>query len=301
VARERPSAQTENREEKSDTDPDFWCVGRAGRGSQHAPSPPAILTPMRRWSVLPLLLLLLAGCAGVPDRSPLAEWRGSPNHNPRAPRLIVIHHTQTPSVDEAMRILRRHDGEGRVSAHYLVAADGRTWQLVRESERAWHAGRSRWAGFDDVNSVSIGIELDNDGASPFPDAQVEALLRLLEDIVYRNRIDRSQVVGHGDVALGRKTDPSARFPWATLAAHGFGIWPRADRGSALPGFDALVALRLIGYDTSEPVLALKAFQRRFRGIENGGALDDEDRAILYDLQLQLTQPVPRVVIRAPMD
>lgn len=251
--------------------------------------------------LIPLLVALLAGCTTVPDRSPLAEWRGSKNHGPRTPRLVVLHHTQTADVDKALRILRRHEGEGRVSAHYLIAEDGRTWQLVREGDRAWHAGRGRWGGTDDVNSVSIGIELNNDGVSPFPPAQIEALLRLLEDIAWRNKLDRSQVVGHGDVALGRKTDPSALFPWATLAQHGFGLWPRAEPEPAPAGFDPLVALRLIGYDTSEPVLAIKAFKRRFRAIENGGVLDDVDRALLYDLQRQLTLPVARVPIRAPMD
>ena len=257
---------------------------------------------MRPLPIRPLLLVaLLAGCTSVPDRSPLADWTPSANHNPRTPRLIVIHHTETADAAKAMGILRRRSGENRVSAHYLIATDGQAWQLVRESDRAWHAGRGRWAGFDDVNSVSIGIELVNDGASPFPEAQIEALLRLLEDIAYRDRIDRSQVVGHGDVALGRKTDPSARFPWQRLAERGFGLWPHAERVAAPPGFDALVALRLIGYDTSEPVLALKAFKRRFRGLENDGALDDEDRAILYDLQQQLTLPATRAAIRAPVD
>lgn len=246
-------------------------------------------------------LLLLAGCTTVPDRSPLAEWKESRNFSPRVPRLVVIHHTQTAELDKAMEILRRDTGTARVSAHYLIADDGRTWQLVRENDRAWHAGRGRWGAIDDVNSVSIGIELDNDGVSPFAPAQIEALLRLLEDIAFRNKLDRSQVVGHGDVALGRKTDPSAYFPWATLAGQGFGIWPHAEVEPAPAGFEPLLALKLIGYDTTEPVLAIKAFQRRFRGIENGGALDEIDRAILFDLQQQLTRPASRAVINAPRD
>lgn len=246
-------------------------------------------------------LLLLAGCATAPDRSRLAEWKGSRNFSPRVPRLVVIHHTQTADIDKAMTILRRDTGTARVSAHYLIAEDGRTWQLVRENDRAWHAGRGRWGAIDDVNSVSIGIELNNDGVSPFPPAQIEALLRLLEDVAWRNKLDRSQIVGHGDVALGRKTDPSAHFPWVVLAQHGFGLWPRAEVEPAPAGFEPLLALRLIGYDTTEPVLAIKAYQRRFRGIENGGVLDELDRAILFDLQQQLTRPVPRAVIQAPRD
>jgi N-acetylmuramoyl-L-alanine amidase len=252
--------------------------------------------------LLPLLLVaLITGCTVVPERNPIAEWAGSDNHDLRLPRLIVIHHTQTPDVAKAMRILRNNAGESRVSAHYLIAADGRIWQLVADDQRAWHAGRGRWAGLDDLNSFSLGIELDNDGVSPFPAVQIDALLRLLEDIVYRDHIDRSQVVGHGDIALGRKTDPSARFPWSRLAEAGFGVWPHAVREPAPIGFDALTALRVVGYDTSEPVLALKAFKRRFRGLENDGVLDDEDRAILFDLQQQLTMPATRATIAAPMD
>jgi len=257
---------------------------------------------MRRPFSALLCAALLAGCAGVPsDRSPLAEWTPSRNHNARVPRLVVLHHTQTPSLDKAMAILRRHSGEGRVSAHYLVAADGRIHQLVGEDARAWHAGRSRWGGIDDVNSLSIGIELDNDGVAPFPEAQVVALLRLLEDITYRHKLDRRLVVGHGDVALGRKTDPSARFPWATLAGAGFGIWPRAELAPAPAGFDAVGALRIVGYEVSEPALAIKAFRRRFRGLEDGVVLDELDRAILFDLQQQLTTPPARVPLDAPRD
>jgi len=256
---------------------------------------------MRTHFLIAALVLLLTGCATAPDRSPLAEWQGSSNFSPRVPRLIVLHHTQTADAARAMEILRRPTGTARVSAHYLIGADGHTWQLVRENDRAWHAGRGRWGATDDVNSVAIGIELVNDAVSPFPEAQIEALLRLLEDICYRNKLDRSQVVGHGDVALGRKTDPSAWFPWATLAEHGFGLWPHADLEPAPIGFDALLALKVIGYDTNEPKLALKAFQRHYRGIENGGALDDEDRAILYDLQQQLTLPVARAVVNSPSD
>jgi N-acetylmuramoyl-L-alanine amidase len=190
------------------------------------------------------------------------------------------------SVEAALRVLRDRHAAAPVSAHYLVAEDGRIFQLVDDGARAWHAGASRWGGRADLNSASIGIELDNDGLEPFPDAQVEALLALLADLSQRHRIARDQVVAHSDVAPTRKVDPSARFPWERLAAAGFGLWPRAERGPAPPDFDPWLALRLIGYDLRDPAAASRAWHRRFRGTD-ADSFDAEDRSILYDLQQQL--------------
>lgn len=234
-----------------------------------------------------LAALLLGGCA-TPGRSDLATWTPSANHDPRRAQLIVLHQTEMQSVESALRVLRDRHAAARVSAHYLVAEDGRIFQLVDDGARAWHAGASRWGGRADVNSASIGIELDNDGVEPFPDVQVEALLALLADLSQRHRIARDQVVAHSDVAPTRKVDPSARFPWARLAAAGFGLWPRAERGPAPSDFDPWLALRLIGYDLRDPAAASRAWHRRFRGTE-AESFDAEDRSILYDLQQQLLE------------
>jgi N-acetylmuramoyl-L-alanine amidase len=244
-------------------------------------------------------LLALSGCAGSPSRSPLAQWSPSPNHSARHAQLIVLHHTQMASFDEALHTLKTANDHGQVSAHYLIGEDGRIVQLVDERERAWHAGVGRWGTLTDLNDASIGIELDNDGLEPFSDAQISALLRLLEDLCARLNIPRDAVIAHADLAPARKADPSAQFPWARLAAAGFGLWPRADAPPAPAGFDPVLALGLIGYDTGDLVAAHAAFQRRFRGIESpvGGVVgpdgsaapvfDDEDRRLLFDLQQQI--------------
>lgn len=255
----------------------------------------------------PLLAMLLASCASAPARNPLAEWRASPNHDARRARVIVLHHTEMESAQAALHTLQTRNSGGPVSAHYLVGADGRLYQLVPESERAWHAGASRWNGIGDLNSDSIGIEIDNDGASPFPDAQVDSVIALLEDITTRLRIPRHQILAHADIAPTRKRDPSARFPWQRLAEAGFGLWPRAPLAPAPEGFDPWLALRLIGYDLSAPEAARCAFHRRYRGrecrVEGNllvGAEADPgwlpgDLEILHDLQRQLLampQPAP---------
>lgn len=235
---------------------------------------------------------LLSACASAPQRSPLAEWSPSPNHDARQAQLIVLHHTQMASFDEALRTLKSSNDQGRVSAHYLIAEDGRIVQLVDERARAWHAGAGRWAGVTDLNDASIGIELDNDGSEPFAEAQIDALVRLLDDLCTRLAIPRTAVIAHADLAPTRKADPSAHFPWVRLAASGFGEWPRADAPPAPAGFDPVLALALLGYDTADLPAALAAFRRRFRGVDTApvpapaATFDDEDRRLLFDLQQQ---------------
>ena len=244
------------------------------------------------------MVAVLAGCAASPQRSPLAAWSPSKNHDARQATIIVLHHTQMASFDEALATLKSANDQGRVSAHYLVAEDGRIVQLVDERARAWHAGVGRWGALTDLNDASIGIELDNDGTEPFAEAQVAALIRLLDDLCTRLAIPRTAVIAHADLAPTRKADPSAHFPWARLAAAGFGEWPRADAPPAPEGFDPVLALALLGYDTRDLPAALAAFRRRFRGMATAPtpvgsderavpvAFDDEDRRLLFDLQQQ---------------
>ncbi|MGL6291227.1 MAG: N-acetylmuramoyl-L-alanine amidase [Silanimonas sp.] len=239
---------------------------------------------------------LLAACSSVPQRSPLATWSPSPNHDARQAQVIVLHHTQMASFEEALTTLKSANDHGRVSSHYLIAEDGRIVQLVDERARAWHAGAGRWAGMADLNDASIGIELDNDGVEPFAEAQIAALLRLLDDLCARLDIPRRAVIAHADLAPTRKADPSAQFPWGRLAAAGFGEWPRTDAPPAPDGFDPVLALALLGYEISDLPAAQAAFRRRFRGMESPPpeaavadgtvTFDDEDRRLLFDLQQQ---------------
>jgi N-acetyl-anhydromuramyl-L-alanine amidase AmpD len=229
-----------------------------------------------------IMALLSTGCLHQPKHNPLAQWSPSENFDERRPRLIVLHATEMSSAEAALRVLKTENSGGRVSAHYLIAADGRIFQLVSDSKRAWHAGGGRWRGINDLNSVSLGIELDNDGSEDFAPAQITALKKLLADLCERHAIPRDAIIAHGDMAPTRKRDPSARFPWQELWQAGFGVWYAPALPEPPAGFDAVLALQAFGYDTRDLPAAVKAFTRRFRG-EERDVLDDTDRRILYDL------------------
>jgi len=234
-----------------------------------------------------LATLLLAACASADVRSPLATWVPSPNHNVRSPVIIVLHHTDQDSVQQSLQTLRTANSGGRVSSHYLVGADGHIYQLVADNRRAWHAGGGRWGTITDLNSASIGIEIDNNGSTPFAPAQIAALIRLLGDLCTRLDIPRSQVIAHADLAPSRKQDPSRYFPWQQLADAGFGLWPRASDGPAPEGFDPWLGLQAFGYALDDRAAAVGAFHRRFRGRDDlPPTLDAEDARILYSLLLQ---------------
>jgi N-acetylmuramoyl-L-alanine amidase len=239
-----------------------------------------------RWIVALVALASLAACAPLPVHNPLATWVPSRNHDARRPMLIVLHFTDQASVQQSLDTLRTRNSGGPVSAHYLVGKDGRIYQLVADSERAWHAGPGRWGTITDVNSASIGIELDNDGHSPFPPAQIQSLLLLLTDLTDRLHIPRTRIIGHEDLAPERKDDPGPLFPWNELAAAGFGVWPQGVLLDPPPGFDPWMALAAIGYPLDDRAAAVRAFHNHFRGT-GGDELDPEDSRILYALMLQL--------------
>lgn len=154
-------------------------------------------------------------------------WHPSPNFGPRrnglTPTLVVVHYTAMASARLALD--RLCDPSVEVSAHYLIAGDGKVYQMVTEDMRAWHAGAGEWHGQDDINSRSIGIELDNRGTHPFADPQMTALEHLLAQIMTRWQISPAGVICHSDMAPGRKVDPGARFDWARLAAQGLAQQP----------------------------------------------------------------------------
>lgn len=237
---------------------------------------------------LPLALVAaLTACTSTPVRNPLAQWVPSPNHNARSPVIIVLHHTEQDSVQESLDTLRSANSGGKVSSHYLVGRDGDLYQLVADSERAWHAGGGRWGAITDLNSASLGIEIDNNGDSPFTQPQIDTLLRLLGDLCTRYNIPRNQIIGHADLAPTRKADPSRFFPWQQLADAGFGIWPNPAHGPAPEGFDRWMALQALGYSLEDRAAAARAFHRRFRGSDTlPSELDVEDARILHSLLLQ---------------
>ena len=215
----------------------------------------------------------------------------SPNFDRRTlpVSMIVLHYTGMESAEAAIDRLR--DPAAKVSAHYLVAEDGQVLRLVAEEQRAWHAGKSRWRGIEDVNSASIGIELVNPGHEfgyrPFLEQQIDSLVPLVSEIKERHGITRGNVVGHSDIAPTRKQDPGELFPWNRLARVRLAL-PRPTRNLMDPlwtdaGF--LVALERFGYDVADKLAAVVAFQRRFRPELLDGEIDGECRSILLALLL----------------
>lgn len=225
-----------------------------------------------------LLVLLAAGCAQPIRTTVPSTWHASPNFDERRPNLVVIHHTSDDTVTQALATLTSPARE--VSAHYLVGRDGTTWQLVDERKRAWHAGASRWGADTDVNSSSIGIELDNDGEEPFADAQIAALLALLADLKQRYRIPTANFVGHGDIAPGRKVDPSRYFPWRTLAQHGFGLWCDPPLSPPPVPMDLKTALRALGYDVTDLAATVSAFNRHYLQLDDAPEMTEQGAAML---------------------
>lgn len=134
------------------------------------------------------------------------------------PRLVVLHYTAMHSATAAIQ--RLCDPVYEVSAHYVISKSGAVTQLVAEKDRAWHAGRGQWLGQDDINSRSIGIELDNRGDEPFAELQMQALYPLLGGMMQRWGIQPEGVIGHSDLAPGRKIDPGPCFDWAELGRRG---------------------------------------------------------------------------------
>lgn len=194
--------------------------------------------------------------------------------------MVVLHYTAMQSAEDARD--RLCDPLYEVSAHYVVAEDGRLWQLVREADRAWHAGAGAWGACRDVNSHSIGIELANTGSAPFPEPQMVALEGLLSGILTRWSIPVERVVGHSDTALGRKIDPGVRFDWKRLARGGLAIWPEGS--SSGEGRSFAHDFRVFGYDPEEHEVetVVNAVRMRFRPWASG-PLDDTDRAIVAEL------------------
>jgi N-acetylmuramoyl-L-alanine amidase len=241
-----------------------------------------------RSGLLALLAATLTACAPLPSGQGYgALWRPSPNFDQRRPNFVILHHTTNETAAKALRTLT--DPQRQVSAHYLIGRHGERYQLVDEASRAWHAGESWWGGHTDLNSASIGIELDNTGDEAFAEAQIAELLLLLDELRRRYRIPAENILGHSDIAPTRKVDPSHRFPWSRLAEHGFGLW--CDEASAAlfdhaplnPAFDALLALQALGYDVASPYAARLAFRRHFAASDTDAELSADELARLQCL------------------
>ncbi len=164
--------------------------------------------------------------------------------------MLVLHYTGMRTGSAALE--RMCDPKSKVAAHYMVEEDGRIFQLVDESKRAWHAGVGSWCSLEDVNSRSIGIEIVNGGHDyglpEFSDVQVRSVVELCLEILGRHSISADNIVGHSDISPGRKLDPGEKFPWRSLAENGVGLWP--DDGSVALSVGHLQMLSAIGYGIS---------------------------------------------------
>jgi N-acetylmuramoyl-L-alanine amidase len=240
------------------------------------------------------VLFVLGACSSMPQRTGvlqravLPQYTAMPviehlsgNFGARRPNYVILHHTSDDTAEESLRTLTNRRLE--VSAHYLIGRDGKLYYLVDELARAWHAGEAYWGGLSDLNSASIGIELDNNGFEPFAEPMIETLLLLLTDLKARYNIPTANFLAHGDIIPGRKVDPSRFFPWKRLAERGFGLWCEPPYSPAPAGASDAFLLAAFGYDVSNFNAAVAAFKRRFLGVDNDRALSGDDRARLYCL------------------
>lgn len=245
-------------------------------------------------------LLLLGGCAGGLS---IDRKHPSANHDSRV-QWVVVHYTST-DVQHSLELLTR----GGVSSHYLIGeAPATIYQLVDENRRAWHAGDSQWRGRTWLNASTIGIELVNQGYAdtpagrvwqPYSEAQIDALILLLKDIVQRHHLPIDSIIGHSDIAPQRKVDPGPLFPWRRLADAGLIRWPDAAQvarqqalfSQQLPAPEWYAEqLRQLGYavptvaQADQPLRnVLAALQMKYRPSNVDGQPDAETAAILQVL------------------
>ena len=214
-----------------------------------------------------------------PDASCVSRIKASPNHGERAREsrldMIVLHYTGMPTAEAALQ--RLCDADSGVSCHYFVDVDGEITQLVPETRRAWHAGKSCWQGDNDINSRSIGIEIVNPGHEfgyrAFPDRQIAAVIELCRDCGGRLLIPSQNVLAHSDVAPCRKEDPGEKFPWRQLHEAGIGHWV-----SPVPPTPPVEP------DTRQAQEIQEALSEYGYHIEITGIIDDETRSVLRAFQ-----------------
>ena len=220
--------------------------------------------------------------APLKDSFATGEWVGTTNFNLRKPNFVVIHHTAQKSCEQTLKTftLKRTS----VSAHYVICKDGTIHHMLNDYLRAWHGGVSRWGNNTDLNSSSIGIEIDNNGFEPFTEQQMQSLLALLGHLKNAHGIPAANFIGHSDIAPKRKVDPNVYFPWKTLSEKGFGLWWDDTTGVVVPpDFNSIQALRIIGYDVRDTAVAIQAFKRKYEQLDKSSVLDEADKKVLFSL------------------
>ena len=221
-------------------------------------------------------------------------WVGTINFNMRKPNYVVIHHTAQDSTIQTLKTFTI--AKTQVSAHYVIGRDGKIYHMLNDYLRAWHGGVSKWGNNTDLNSSSIGIELDNNGLEPFSEAQINSLLVVLAKLKSTYNIPAANFIGHSDIAPTRKNDPNTYFPWKRLAEQGYGLWYDEILPDTLASLDTTLvqdslqsfmkpefALKIIGYDTRNLPAAIKAFKIHFIQKDIDTTLTLQDKKILFNL------------------
>jgi N-acetylmuramoyl-L-alanine amidase len=209
-------------------------------------------------------------------------WAGTTNFSMRKPNFVIIHHTAQNACEQTIKSFTT--ASSQVSAHYVICKDGTIHHMLNDYLRAWHAGLARWGNNTDINSNSIGIEIDNNGFELFTDAQISSLLRLLSKLKKEFNIPTANFIGHADIAPGRKVDPNRNFPWQQLASNGYGLWYDTTAVQTPANFNPLLALRIIGYDIKDSTAAINSFKLHFVQSDSTKVLSDADKKILADLE-----------------
>ena len=209
------------------------------------------------------------------------DWVGTTNFTMRRPNFVIIHHTAQNTCDQTLKTFTLP--RTQVSSHYVICRDGTVYHMLNDLLRAHHAGAGRWGNVSGMNSGSIGIEIDNNGSEPFTEQQMNTLLQLLERLKKAYNIPQANFIGHADWAPGRKVDPSRYFSWKSLAEKGFGYWYDTTGVQVAPDFNAVQALRIIGYNISKPEIAIQSYKIHFVPQDTTNIINDDDKKILYDL------------------
>lgn len=208
-------------------------------------------------------------------------WVGTTNMSMRKANYVIIHHTAQNTCEQTLKTFTLP--RTAVSAHYVICRDGTVHHMLNDLLRAHHAGVGKWGNVTDMNSGSIGVEIDNTGSEPFPEVQINSLLVLLERLKKAYGIPQANFIGHLDWAPGRKVDPSRFFSWKTLADNGFGYWYDTTAVQVPADFNTMQALRIIGYNIAKPETAIQSYKIHFVPQDTTRIINESDRKILFDL------------------
>jgi N-acetylmuramoyl-L-alanine amidase len=210
-----------------------------------------------------------------------ADWVGTTNFSMRRPNFVIIHHTAQDSCEQTLRTFTLP--RTQVSSHYVICKDGTVHHMLNDLLRGHHAGVSKWGNTTDLNSSSVGIEIDNNGYETFTEEQINSLLLVLDRLKKNYNIPTANFIGHADIAPGRKVDPNRHFPWQILAQQGFGHWYDTTSTTVPADFNPIQALRIIGYDIRNEKNAIQSYKIHFMQKDTTKTIKETDKKILYEL------------------